>query len=289
MLAINRTTVINRKAPLNRGLLRWWLCLPKKHGGNRWRELTWKSDASITGATAIGALLRPGGYGCYSYDGTNDGAQTAAQDLSTVTTLTVALWLYWDAYAADNNLALERGNSSASYQGGFSLNPNYSAGGVASIQMFTGAASYSGVTFARPSAAAWHHYVFTLNRNAGSQQVTSVYIDGISVALTPENTSSTSTGGFGNWQWNFMSRNNGASLQAAGKLDDVRVYNRILSASEAHQLYRASRSGYKRELNRQRQVYPGIWEDSAPATPTTRQSTFPYHYRQRRRRRRGIA
>lgn len=171
------------------------------------------------------------------FNGTSSFAQTSVIDLSSYDTITISLWLYWDLYAANNKLAFERGQSSAGYPGGFYLNPNYSAGGVASIQMFTGAASYSGVTFARPSALQWHNYVFTINRNAGTQQVTSVYIDGIAQVLTPENTSSVSTGGFGNYRWNFMSRN-GTALFGAGKLAEFAAFPGVLlSQNEALALY----------------------------------------------------
>lgn len=251
--SVNTQSPIVWDAPLNRGLLRWWLCLPNQNRGNTWRELTRKSDATITGATVAGSRGRPGGWGCYEYNGTSDAGQAAAIDLSLVSTLTVSLWLYWNSYSTNDDLALETGTTFINQQGIFYINPNSSSNGGAVrvlINLTTSGISLNGATFARPTAAAWHHYVICMDRNAGAQQVVAAYVDGVSKTLTPTNSVTTSTGGFGNWQWNFMARNNGASLQGAGKLDDVRINNRILSASEAAELFRESAKGYPRLLRR---------------------------------------
>jgi len=258
--SVNIQSPIRWDATLNRGLLRWWLCLPNQSRGNVWRELTRKSDATINGATVAGSRGRPGGWGCYEYNGTSNAAQSSAINLSSISTLTVSLWLYWTSYANNDDLACESGTAGLSgEQGSFHINPNSgsSGGAVRVLVNTTSGLSLNGVTFPRPSAAVWHHYVVCVDRGAGAQQVLAAYVDGVSQTLTQTNTNTGSTGGFGNFVWNFMARNNGASLQGAGKLDDFRMYNRVLRASEAVELYRESKAGYPRLLR---------WIDSPLAT-----------------------
>lgn len=245
MKLLNNVTPINRQHPLNRGLLRWWLTLPQKHGGGRWRELTGKSNATITGATATNARLRPGGWGCYEYDGTDDGAQTATIDLSGISTMTLSCALYWNAFADDNDMLFESSadSSAAARQGAISILPNFATSSSFGVRVNSSGTQFNGIRFTRPSAATWHWYSFCFNRAAGAQQVVAVYVDGVSQTLTTVTTEATSTGGFGNWAWNFMCRNN-ASLYGAGKLDDVSIRNRIITAGEAKALYNESRAGY---------------------------------------------
>lgn len=239
---------INWSSPLNRGLLRWWCCLPNQLG-TPWRELTRRSHMTITGALGIGRRGRIGGYGSYIFDGINDYGQTASINLSSISTLTVSFWLFWNAFATDDDMALETSATSNSNAGAFQIDPNMGGTSDVLIAINTNGAQFSGVQFARTgvTAAAWQHWTVCMDRNAGAQQVTAVYINGRSQSLSNTFTNTTATGGFGNYAWNFMSRN-ATSLFGAGRLDDIRIYNRLLTASEARALYNASRRGYPQEL-----------------------------------------
>lgn len=276
MKTVNRRNPIRRRASLNRGLLRWWLCLPSQHGGLRWRELTAKNSATIVGALPLKAGGRPGGFGYWQFDGTNDSGQTAAIDLTGVSTMTVSCWLYWDAFGTDADIAIESSASSSTVIGAILLMPN-AASGAFLVRVGVNAAN-SGASFVRPSGAAWHHYSFCFNRNAGLQQVVGVYLNGVSQALTDVNVSVEAAGGFGNHVWNFMCRN-AASAFGAGRIDDLRLYNRVLGAGEARALYRASRGGYRHELRRVRELPMGFAEDAGPPAPVY--GNVPYHRRLR--------
>lgn len=246
MQLLAHTSPINWQSPLNRGLLRWWLCLPQRHGGNVWRDLTRKSDATISGAAAESARTRQGGWGCYVFDGSNDYGQTPTIDLSAVSKMTVAFWSYWNAYANDNDTLIESSPSAFSNIGGIRITPNSSTGNVL-IRVNTSGSARSTITVARPTAAVWNHWCVLFDRLAGSQQC-SCYINGVlQPPLTTPDTNTTSTGGFGNWQWCFHATDT-STQWGAGRLDDVRIYNRLLTASETISLGRASRFGYPNEL-----------------------------------------
>lgn len=265
---------INWDSPLNRGLLRWWMCLPNQSRWNPFRELTRRSHMTISGASAFGSRGRQGGFGCYQFNGTSDYGVTSTINLSSYSQLTVSLWYYWTTNANDNDLLLESGVD-AGVVGGMQVIPNLSSGSSYRIGIYVSGGLRQSFTMTRPSAGAWHHAVYCFDRNGGSNQVVAVYIDGVSQTLTPSETSTGSSGGFGNLAWNFMARNSGASLHGSGRLDDIRIYNRVLPAWEARALMYASRRGYPQELRWSRGAE---FLGEAPAVGTT----FNYYNRRRR-------
>ncbi len=259
-------------APLNRGLLRWWLCLPNQNRGNMWRDLSRRMDATVIGATVAGVRSRPGGWGCWEFDGTNDTLQSAGTiDLSSVSTITLAFWLNWTAFATGNDLAFEWSDNANSNTGAFYVNPNVDASNVLILINTGGGGTFSGVQFPVPTASTWLHWVVCMDRGAGAQQIPAVYINGKAQSLTNPYTDPAS-GNFGNYQLNFMARNN-TNLFGQGMMDDVRLYNRVLRASEAVELYRASKAGYKNELRWLREM-----RNSEQASVLT----SPAYYRRRR-------
>lgn len=258
MRSVDFLTPIRRRSRLNKGLLRWWRAEPKRNASPRLRDLTSKSPMTLSGALRLGQRGLTGADGASVFDGTDDYGQTAAIDLSGITTMTVAMWLYWDAFDNANDLALESSATSATNIGAIYFNPN-SATTRFQVRVRTSGAAHSSYSFTRPSAAAWHHYVACFDRGGTTQQVTAVYVDGVAQSLTADDTTLGDTGGFGNYAWNFMSRN-ATSLFAAGRLDDVRIYNRVLPAWEARALMHASRRGYPQELRWSRGAEFGGYE-----------------------------
>lgn len=168
-----------------------------------------------------------------TFNGTSHSLQSAATiDLTGATTLTVAFWMYWDAFANDDDLAFE---SSANYNN----NPGaiIADANEASTTKFVIAVHDSGVTsgtnhasgqsFTRPSAAAWHHYLVTFDLGS-TPWVKNVWIDGVAAgSLATFGTGSSAAPGFGNYTWNFMSRNN-ASLFGAGRIAEFAIFGGVL-------------------------------------------------------------
>src|SRR5215471_4571503 len=75
---------VNWAAPLNRGLLGWWLVLPQRLGGSRWLDLVGRAAATLvttlpSGSTSgWGPSRRLGGLGELRFDGTNGYADLGA-------------------------------------------------------------------------------------------------------------------------------------------------------------------------------------------------------------------
>lgn len=194
-----------------------------EHGG--------ATGITISGATALAAGNGPlhvsQDTGCWQFDGINDSGQ-AAVNLSVQTILTVEFWLWWNAFANDDDLALEYGSGNST--GGFVADPNESASTRFQAWMPTGSGANHAESIARPSAAAWHHYVIIFDRvTATAANQVDFWVDGVDVAETV-NTSNDITGNFGNLTLNLMCRNN-ASLFGAGKLAHFAIFSGALGSA----------------------------------------------------------
>ena len=170
---------------------------------------------------------------CLSFDGANDYGK-ATVDLSATKVITIGFWLNWDRYANNDSLMLELGPEPYGFNGvatGFVINPNSSLGGGGQFEVsMKGDVGYNQIRFARPSAGVWHHLAFVLDKSAPAQTQIVPYVDGVPAAYTKA-LSAANTNNFGKLPLSFMSRS-GSSLFGAGKLSDVEVFSRALSASE---------------------------------------------------------
>ncbi len=171
-----------------------------------------------------------------NFDGTDDYVVTSSNfDLSKTSTITISFWLNWAIFANDNKLAMEFSNNYNIVSTGFAINPNYDQG---KFQVGVSEVGYNTSEFIRPSAGAWHHYVFVIDKTAAAANVVIPYVDGKAVAYTKGH-SATTSGTFGNLPLYFMSRA-GASLFGQGQIDDVRIYNYALTASQVKDIYNSS-------------------------------------------------
>jgi hypothetical protein len=91
--------------------------------------------------------------------------------------------------------------------------------------LFGGGGNYNAVSLARPSGAAWHHYMITVNRAAGAQQITGVWIDGVSKSLTQVNTGVAGTGGLGNFEHTLMAFDEGAANFGDGAIAEYAIWH----------------------------------------------------------------
>jgi hypothetical protein len=81
----------------------------------------------------------------------------------------------------------------------------------------------------------FHHYSLIFDNSTSAGDVYA-YVDGVLQATTLDKDLKTASGNLGSYSWYLMSRA-GTSLFGAGILDDVRIYNRALSADEVKRLY----------------------------------------------------
>jgi hypothetical protein len=175
------------------------------------------------------------------FNGTTQALNTSATlDLTAYTRLTVAFWLWWTAFAADDKLAFE---SSANYNtnaGAILGDPDDSGTGLFTVNVRNAAVGgYSGVSFTRPSAGKWHHYTFTFDLGNVTRWVPDCWVDGATPAGLVTAAGSAVTGpatGFSNYTWYFMSRG-AASLFGAGQLCEVALWpGTLLAPTEVFRL-----------------------------------------------------
>ena len=276
MQLVNFQAPIRRNAPLNKGLLRWWRAEPFRTSSPRLQDLTCKSPMALTGALRLGKRAARGASGTSTFNGTSDSGQTSAINLSAVNTLSIAINYYWNANSSNDDMLLETGAAGAS-PGEIIISPNNGSGSMR-VSVFVSAGLRQSFIFTRPSAAVWHHGVFCFDRGGGSNQITAVYIDGVSQTLTPNETNTGASGGFGNEVWYLMSRG-GSVFFGAGRIDDIRVYDRVLPAWEVRALLAASRRGYPQELRWSRGAEFGGYIDEAPPEDPYIPYSVPYHRR----------
>lgn len=160
------------------------------------------------------------------FNGTNQ-ALSASMDLSAVSKVTIVFWLYWDAFANDDDLAFEFTPNFNTNTGSILIDPNESLTGK--FQVAAKGNNMSLVTtaeFTRPSAATWHHYAFLIDFTLSTNEITACYVDGSSQSLT-RTVNNDNTGPFANSTLYFMSRN-AASLFGAGRMAEVAFYPGVL-------------------------------------------------------------
>lgn len=168
-----------------------------------------------------------------SFDGTNDSLQ-ATVDLSAYNAIALSFRLYWDAFANDDDLAMEFSANYNSNAGGFIVDPN-SGDGSFGVGL-SGNAGVSSVRFARPSGAAWHAYVINMDMGLVTNELASVYVDGANQTITSRPSNFNNTANFGSYSLYAMSRA-AASLFGAGRMADLAIYGGVnLSAGEADAL-----------------------------------------------------
>jgi len=170
------------------------------------------------------------------FDGTSGYVVTPTiSNLSSI--ITVSFWLNWDIYVNDEDIAIESSVDSTANDNAILIDPNASApagsAGRFAFGIHTGDFRYE--SFVRPSAGMFHHYSLIFDNSTSAGDVYA-YVDGVLQATTLDKDLKTASGNLGSYSWYLMSRA-GTSLFGAGILDDVRIYNRALSADEVKRLY----------------------------------------------------
>lgn len=169
-----------------------------------------------------------------SFNGTSDYVATGSTvNFGGAQIITVSFWLFMSAYVNDGSPVIALGDSLFT-NGAFSLRPNGDTVFNAwEILTYDGGSRLE--TFERPSAGEWHHFSFILDNStvAGDMRV---FVDGSEVMTTLEWADKTTSGAFRTDTLNMMTQPSVGDY-LAGKLDDVRIYNRALSTTEIMSLY----------------------------------------------------
>ena len=243
---IGATSKIAKTLPgrdsLTSGLVGWWTM----DGPDMLTNVADKSGQGNTGNLVhggSGTTTAPGKIGqALSFDGTNDSVSVPI-NLSGTNVVSVAMWIYRSSYLGTDAVQTEYTSNFSSYNGAFVFDTDYNTECPSSGQIAWGThttAGYNIKCYTRPSVGAWHHYVLIADMGASSANELSLYIDGALQTSTSQPYTVDQTVNFVNSTLYFMSRA-GSSIFSPGQLDDVRIYNRALSASEITQLYNMGR------------------------------------------------
>lgn len=261
-LSVDWQNPIDRTHPLNQGLLAWWLIHPGNMGGALLRDLLSASDCVLTNMDPstdwVNSAHRPGSWGGLDFDGANDHVAHSGVQLPK-TTGTLSYWATPNSVSSNDPATYYEGNGTGSGNNGWGTGGDVLEihGGVHSekwqffYQDGTGATGRvglnSGVTAATNvpvlNMATWNR--------AGEIKL---YLNGAEKASADISaqtfTSKTAT-------IKVMGRvgNSHASRFWNGQIDDVRIYDRELNATEAEEYYQLSRQGYPGLLNRWRTPY----------------------------------
>lgn len=225
---------INRSHPLARGLVGCWKVMPQRRGGVTWRDLCGRNNGTLTNAstpTAWSGDTYRGGFGSIAFDGSDDYVNVPdgfTRTISGLVQFSVTLWLKGNSFA----------NSPLIYTipigggGDYGFLETNSTGtrldwGVRNVSL----SQNSFRAYTCSVASGWHH-VALVKTAAGDNG--NVYLDGVLqtsyTGVLYDNPSVSSDIIFGKYST--------AGLEFNGNIDDVRFYDRALSADEAKAIYR---------------------------------------------------
>ncbi len=168
-------------------------------------------------------------------NGTNQYATIPAINLSGTDAVTVAMWVNRTYSTAGGHTLLENSSNFNSSTTGFGIYPDDSTCGGIMVGLM-GNIGYSINCYTHPTSGAWHHLAAIFDKSQAGNAQTALYIDGVLQTPKQNYLTSKNTNNFGSNITYLFSRA-GTQEFATGSVDDLRVYNRALSASEVQLLY----------------------------------------------------
>ena len=257
---------MNPLAPSARGLVGWWRVLRGWAGGQTWYALTGLAHGTLTNMTTVGTsgwggTTRPGGAGEVRFGGTDDYVTTNNTTLANFTTqdFSVMFWIKPTSLGVNETMIY----TGTFHVEGWEIQHNGGGNGAGQLTFLSNQAGTTQeieTVTGLLSVGAWSCVVFT---RAGS--VGTFYHNGLPVSYLLQQSlsnplSSTKALQFG--------RDQTDGLYIAAAMDDIRIYNRAVSASEAAGLCRDSAQGDPVLLTR---VFPN---NIAPTPPAIRGRFF---------------
>ncbi len=180
-------------------------------------------------------------------DGTNDYVEIGnIGDYDGLSQMTVSAWVKLDAFNQFSSVIHREALGSYSSRWGFSESGPGAGGNQAIAAIIANGSNSYGYTGSILSLGDWHHWLYVFDgTQTGNSDRLKIYYDGIPQTLTFANTiPSTLHSGTGNVRFGPYSENNYLN----GSIDDLRIYNRALSANEIEQLYLEG-AGSKQNVN----------------------------------------
>lgn len=264
---------VNPASPLNRGLVSWWKVLPQQLGGVIWRDLTNRNPGTLKnmGASSAtsgwGVTSRRGGWGEVRFDVALPDAHVlcaATPSLNITGDLTIALWMWLTSFGGGSFGRMvdhrQSGNGYSFYV------DNASVAGGGGLGFNVNAAATYGQDWAETAAGVvttgtWQHVAVTVK----SASAVTFYVNGAAVA--GDAGSGALTQAIGSTAGTLLKIGGppgGIDRDFDGRMDDIRLWNRVLGANEVRVVYQQSQVGDPRELRWTRSSFAGdagLWGD----------------------------
>jgi hypothetical protein len=241
---VDFSSVINRKHPLARGLVLWYLTLPQNSRGYKWYDLTGRNNhGALTNMIATGdgfkSISHKGGFGSMHLTSANSSRIVGSTNILVGTgPFTISFWIQYTT--AGTVLYKTDQDTSAGWYcqisgSNFSFLVVFSAGDCSR-------------TCAAPVAGVWTHVVCTWNGASVGTGI-NIYYNG---SEQPYSATANPSGSHGsdNNQTLIVGSFNQASNFLGGYVNDIKVYNRFMKVGEALSLYTNSIQSYVGLLNR---------------------------------------
>lgn len=236
---------VNRPHPLNRGLASWWLTLPGLDGGRQLFDIAGLNHGVLTNGPTWRGTTRPGGFGQLTFDGVNNFVNCGP--LSFPGAITVAAWIRPDNAAT---ATIASNYNAAGNAAQFDLDLNADGSITFLVQSATGQYRIWTTAAGLCPPGEWRHVLAAHDGTLGTGGVR-VFVGGVSQSLTvttggsgsgtvPASAGNTAVGRLGSFDGEYF----------PGAIDDVRLYRRSLSDTEARALRDESRLGSPGTLNR---------------------------------------
>ena len=172
--------------------------------------------------------------GALSANGVNQYGSVPSIDLSGTNAVTLTLWTNRTYSTASPHVLVEASTNYNNSATGFMLLPddNLCSGMEVAVH---GNAGYSVNCYSQPTSGVWHHLAAVFDKSQAGANQTALYIDGVLQTPTRNLNTSTNTNNFGNNPIYLFSRA-GTQYFTGAMVDDLRLYNRALSAAEIQQI-----------------------------------------------------
>lgn len=249
-LGIDAVCPVNWLHPLNRDLLSWWLVLPGRAGGTILGDLTTRNPGTLTSMDPptdwTGALGRSGGFGSLEFDGSTHvvSGLLAVNSAQANNAMTASVWVRDTiGEASGGRYCLSTSMTNATYDGrGFRMSIDdrvgFNAVITAGFNLPFSPVGRIDASYATSPLVPYTWHMLTYTFRTGEQRL---FLNGNQIGSASDSSS-------------MPNPNKGFQIGRlwGGQVDDVRIWQRALSAAEVQSVYRDSLRGYPETLRRVR-------------------------------------
>lgn len=166
-----------------------------------------------------------------------DGGNNADFDFDGTDSFSVSAWIK-TSFTGDSQSIISKNENTGNLQGWLFFTRNATSGKLAFLMSDSAGGRIIKDGNVEVDDGLWHHCVFTYNGSKSASGV-KIYTDGTSGSST---SSDTLTGTVSNaFDFNIASRNAGADFFFTGNIDEVAIFNRVLTGTEVTELYNSGK------------------------------------------------